>query len=196
MRQNAAKGQNLLHPPGIQGAVNLVPGSFTYAAAARQAANIPQPNPNPSRPIPPRASLMEITVLRFGGNLDRQVETNIRAQPADAITHEVREAIEKVVSNPVRIIAGHWSSGPQSKGNYVYTLAGEIPFAKIQTYKHFFLAPFPGSLQLCPSLGWMKLPAHTVPLMKNQDAAFGPDALLKEVRMLPGLKDIFFAQAP
>jgi hypothetical protein len=46
-------------------------------------------------------------------------------------------------------------------------LAGEVPFAKIQAYKHFLLAPFPGSTQLCPLLGWTRLLAHGVPFTEN-----------------------------
>jgi hypothetical protein len=108
----------------------------------------------------------------------------------------VREVTEKAVNRPIRIIAGWWSIGLWSKGNYVYTLAGEVPFAKIQSYEQFLLAPFPGLFQLCPSLGWMRLLAHGVPFTDNEGIAFSPEVLLKKVRMLPGLHDTHFALSP
>jgi hypothetical protein len=95
--------------PGIQGAVNLVPGSFAYAMAARQAANLTQPTATPNAP---KVTTMEVTVLCFGGHLDRQVETIIRAHAANAIAREVREATEKAVNRPIQIITGRWSIGP------------------------------------------------------------------------------------
>jgi hypothetical protein len=181
--------------PGIHGALNLVPGSFSYATAAQKAVSIVQPTESPS-PSHPKASTTEVTVLRFGGNLDLQLENTIRACPADAIAREVRTAIERAVNQPIRITAGRWSIGPRSKGNYVYTLAGEVPFDKIQAYERFLLAPFPGSTQLCPSLGWTRLLAHGVPFTENGETIFGPEALLKETRSLPGLNSTHFALPP
>ena len=98
--------------------------------------------------------------------------------------------IEGVVNNPICIIAGHWSINSKSRGNFVYTLAGEVPFALVQSYKCLLLVPFPGSSQLCPSLRWTRLLAHGVPIMDDQ--VFGLDTLLKEVWTLPGLENIFF----
>jgi hypothetical protein len=97
------------HASGIQGAVNLVPGSFTYTTAARQATNLTQPF---TTHTVPKATTTEVTVLHFRGHVDQQVETTLRAHQADAIVREVREATEKVVSRPIHIIAGWWSIGP------------------------------------------------------------------------------------
>lgn len=97
--------------PSIHGALNLVPGSFSYATAAQKAASIVQPTDSPS-PSHPKASTTEVTVLRFGGNLDLQLENTIWACPADAIAHEVCTAIEWAVNQPIRITTGRWSIGP------------------------------------------------------------------------------------
>jgi hypothetical protein len=75
-------------------------------------------------------------------------------------------------------------------------LAGEVPFAKIQTYEKLLLAPFPGLSQLCPSLGWTRLLVHGVPVKDNQGLVFGPKTLLKEVRTLLGLHNIYFTLPP
>ena len=167
---------------GIQGAIHLVPGSFTYAAAAQQAANLP--TAPPSKPDTPRTQTTEVTVLCFRGHKDQQIETATRACQANAIAHKVCSVIKGVVNNPICIIAGHWCVNSKSRGNFVYTLAGEIPFTLFQSYECLLLAPFPGSSQLCPSLGWTRLLAHGVPI--TDDQVFGPDALLKEVWTLLG----------
>ncbi len=77
--------------PGIQGAVNLIPGSFTYAATARQTGNSNvQPPPlgtavpralgqQAAGPKPPASipQITEVTVLRQGGHCDHQTEMHI-----------------------------------------------------------------------------------------------------------------------
>ena len=166
--------------PGMQGAVHLVPGSFLYASAAQQAANTNPPQPSNNKPGTPRAVIMEVTVLWFGGLTDTQQETAIRACLANAIACEVRTAVKKAVHRPICIIAGQWSVSSKSRGNFIYTLAGEAPFTTIQSYESLLVAPFPGPLQLCPSLGWVRLLAHRVPTM--DDSVQGPDSLLKEVQ--------------
>src|SRR6266436_1179126 len=45
-------------------------------------------------------------------------------------------------------------------------------------------------------MGWTRLNAHGVPVLDGQGTAFGPEALLKEARMLPGLKKVHFAMQP
>ncbi|KAI0245245.1 hypothetical protein BJV78DRAFT_1288518 [Lactifluus subvellereus] len=58
------------------------------------------------------------------------------------------------------------------------------------------MEPFHGLGQLRPSLGWTRLLAHGVPIVDDDYMAFGPDALLKEVRTMPGLKKVSFAMPP
>ena len=102
----------------------------------------------------------------------------------------------KAVARPIPLRAGQWSIHPRSKGNFVYSFDGNIPFDHVLSYEHILLAPFQGSGQLCPSLGWTCLLVHSVPVTDNDDMVFGPDALLKEVRTLPGLKRAFFSMPP
>ena len=180
--------------PGMEGAVHLVPSSFLYMSATQQAANTNPPLPSNNKPGPPRVAIMEVTVLQFGGLTDTQQETAIRACLADAITHKVRTAVEKAVHRPICIIAGWWSVSSKSRGNFIYTLASEVPFTTIQSYESLLVAPFPGPSQLCPSLGWVRLLAHGVPTIDN--SVRGPDSLLKEVRSLPGLRSMYFTLPP
>ena len=62
---------------GIQGAIHLVLGSFTYAAVAQQAANLLAAIP--SKPDTLRTQTTEVTVLCFRGHEDQQIETATRA---------------------------------------------------------------------------------------------------------------------
>ena len=164
---------------GMPGAVHLVPSSFSYAMVTQKPANTNNPSPSPNKPGPLKALSTEVTVLHFEGLKNSQLKQAIRAHPADAIAHEVQAAVENVVHKPICIIAGQWSVSSKSKGNFIYTLAGEVPFAIIQTYERILVAPFPGTTQLCPSLGWTRLLAHGIPTMAEDIR--GPEALLKEV---------------
>jgi len=86
----------------------------------------------------------------------------------------------QAVMVPLPVIAGRWSSGPRSNGNFVFTMRGQINFVFIQTFEHFLTGPFPGGGQLCLNQGWTKLLAHGVPVLGNDDIIFGLEALLEE----------------
>lgn len=179
------------HPPQ-PAQINVTPASYASAAAA--AANKQQPpQPHKTASLP---TITEVTVIRSGGHCDAQLESRIRVRAADAIVREVRLNMAKSVANPIPLKAGRWSVHPRSKGNFVYSFDGNIPFTHILSYEHLLLAPFHGSGQLCPSLGWTRLIAHGVPVMDNEEIVFGPDALLKEVRTIPALRKTFFAMSP
>src|SRR5713226_3593965 len=104
--------------------------------------------------------------------------------------------MSKAVVRPIPLRAGRWSVHPRSKGNFVYSFNGHIPFDTVLSYEHILLAPFQGSGQLCPSLGWTRLLIHGVPIMDNSDIVFGPDVLMEEVCSLLGLRKAFFAMPP
>lgn len=173
--------------------INITPTSYAGVAAA--ATNVQQ-NTTAAKPTISLPSITEVTVLRFGGFRDTQVEDCIRVRAADAIVREVRVNMGKAVARPIPLRAGRWSVQPRSKGNFVYSFDGHIPFDVISSYEHILLKPFQGSGQLCPSLGWTRLLAHGVPVLNNEDTVFGPESLLAEVRSLPGLKKAFFAMPP
>ena len=172
-RNRRRKDATLAHKQsqGMHGAVNLVPGSFSYANVARQATNLTQPTPSgttasaarnqsgmasqkPLADMVALPSIMEITIIHQGGHGDHQAEMRIRARAADAIVREVRLNMAKAVANPIPLRAGRWSVHPRSKGNFVFSFNGHIPFDIISSYEHLLLEPFQGTGQLCPSLGW------------------------------------------
>jgi hypothetical protein len=135
-------------------------------------------------------------VICPGGHIDPHTEQNICARAADAIIREVHLKMAKAVANPILLKAGRWSLNPRSKGNFVYSFDGSIPFDSITSYEHILLSPFMGTGQLCPSLGWTCLLIHGVPTLDDNDTIFGPDLLLAETRTMLSLRKAAFALAP
>ena len=168
----------------------------SYAGAAAAATSIPQPQAQrKGSPLPP--TITEVTVLRAGGLMDPQKETQIQNRAADAIVREVRLKMAKVTTNPIRLRAGRWSINPRSKGNFVYSFDGNVPFDIIKSYEHILRAPLGGTGELCPSMGWTRFLANGVPTWEEDKITpFNPEALLEEVRTLPGLKKAYFAMQP
>jgi hypothetical protein len=128
------------------------PTPMSYAGAAEAAASTKQP---PLTRQPTRVStITEVMVIWAGGFLDADIEQRVRACAADAIVREVTLKMAKAVAKPVPLKAGRWSIHPCSKGNFVYSFDGNVPFDLIETYEHILLAPFRGSGKLSPSMGW------------------------------------------
>jgi len=169
----------------------------TYANVAATVANIdPKTTPSAAR-TSSLPTITEVTVLRQGGFLfEPEEELAICLQAANAIVRNVHRNMAKAIARPIPLKAGRWSVNPQSKGNFVYSFDGIIPFDHISAYKHILLTPFKGYGQLCPSLGWMHLLAHRVPAFDDEHFIFGPSVLLQEAHSLPGLRKVFFAMPP
>ena len=172
------------------------PTLTSYAGAAAAAANIPQP-PAQRKGSSPPPSITEVTILRSGGLIEAQKETQIRQRAADAIVREVRLKMAKATANPIRLRAGRWSINPRSRGNFVYSFDGNIPFDIIKSYEHILLAPLGNVGELCPSMGWTRFLTNGVPVWEEDGLTpFSTEALLEEVRALPGLKKVYFAMQP
>jgi hypothetical protein len=173
---------------------NTMPASYAGAAAA--VAKLTQPPAPPRQPVR-LPTITEVTVIRSGGFVDPELEQNVRARAADAIVREVTLKMAKAVAKPVPLKAGRWSIHPRSKGNFVYSFDGNVPFDLISTYEHILLSPFRGSGKLSPSMGWTRLLAHGVPVWDDNGwTNFGPEALLEGVKAMPGLKRAHFAMPP
>ena len=177
--------------------INLTPQSYaTVAATVAQAPTQPLAQNQRAHLINPPPPFTEVTVVRFGGSLDTRKEQATRIRQPDAIVREVKANMTRAVAKPLPIVAGRWSSGSRSKGNFVFTMRGQVDFAFIQTFEHFLTGPFPGGAQLCPNQGWTKLLAHGVPAKDNDDNIFGQEDLLYEVRTMEGLRSVYFSSPP
>jgi hypothetical protein len=142
-------------------------------------------------------SITEVTVIRGGGFHNHETEAQLQSRAADAIVREVRIKMAKTVAKPIPLRAGRWSSHPRSKGNFVFSFEGSIPFDLIQSYERLLLEPFLYSGTLCPSMGWTRFLVHGVPIWDDEsDGIFSPEAILSEVRLMPGLKKAVFAMQP
>jgi hypothetical protein len=171
------------------------PTPASYANAAAGAVSTQQPQP--TRKQIKATTITEITVIRTGCLFDPETENGIQRRAADAIVREVRIQMAKAVAKPIPLRAGRWSIHPRSKGNFVFSFDGSIPFNLIQSYERLLLEPFYGSGQLCPSMGWTRFLVHSVPIWDDETCEpFSPDALLSEVRLMPGLKKAVFAMPP
>ena len=194
-RRRGKTGTNQANPTLTQ--VNLTPSSYAAVVVA-----IPAPNqtamqgqqPKPAIPTP--IAFTEVTVIRSGGSFNLATEQASPIRQPDAIVREVRVNMARAVAKPLPVISGRWSSGVRSKGNFVFTMRGQVDFAFIQTFEHFLIGPFPGGGKLCPNQGWTKLVAHGVPVLGNDDVIFGPEALLQETQSMPGLRNAYFSSAP
>ena len=197
-RQNKGKGKEATNATGRARAQPTQPTAAppSFANAASSATNIQQPQPTRKEPktFP---SITEVTVLRKGGFHDKQVEAQVQSRAADAIVREVRIKMAKTVAKPIPLRAGRWSIHPRSKGNFVFSFEGSIPFDLIQSYERLLLEPFLGSGELCPSMGWARFVVNGVPIWDDEThECYPPEALLAEVRMMPGLKKATFAMQP
>ena len=174
--------------------VQAAPAS--YANATTKASNIHQPQPT-RKQNKALSTITEVTVIRTGGHFDPDTENQIRTRAADAIVREVRIKMAKTVARPIPLRAGRWSIHPRSKGNFVFSFEGSVPFDLIQSYECLLLEPFYGSGHLCPSMGWSRFLVHSVPIWDEENCeVFTPESLLNEVRSLPGLKKAVFAMQP
>ena len=195
-KRNRRKGKAAQTNPTPQ-QINLTPRSFAdVTATTAQTPNSPPTQSHTARVANPVPAFTEVTVIRFGGALRSPLEQATRLRQPDAIVREVRANMAKAVAKPLPIVSGRWSSGARSKGNFVFTMRGQVDFAFIQTFEHFLTGPFPGGGQLCPNQGWTKLLVHGVPIMDNDNRIFGPEDLLKEVRTMEGLRNVYFSSLP
>ena len=194
-RQNK-KGKGKEKAGGATQPAQSNPAPISYANAAASAANTQQPQTaRKETQTPP--TVTEVTIIRDGGFHNCDSEEQIRSRAADAIVREVRYKMAKAVAKPIPLRAGRWSIHPRSKGNFVYSFEGAIPFNLIQSYEKLLLEPFFGSGELCPSMGWTRFLVHGVPIWDEENYEnFTPEAILKEVRMMPGLKKATFAMQP
>ena len=181
------------NPPLQQ--INLTPRLYATATAAAAATSATQNQPTQlAKPL--QMAFTEVTVVRLGGSLITTREQTTRARQPDAIVREVRANMARAVAKPLPIVSGRWSLGARSRGNFVFTMRGQIEFAFVQTFEHFLTNLFPDGGQLCPNQGWTKLLAHGVLIMDNDDTIFGPDDLLQEVQTMEGLRSVYFSSSP
>jgi hypothetical protein len=97
-RNNRRKGKNTEKSLESPAQINLTPKSYAGAAASAMETRQNTPSQKPATSSP---QITEVTVFRYGGHFDLQLERQIRARAADAIVHEVRLNMAKAVTTPI-----------------------------------------------------------------------------------------------
>jgi hypothetical protein len=149
--------------------------------------NSTPPQPRNARPPPrPETLRTEITVQRPPGS----VVTGLG--DASLICRRVFAALRDAKS-PIPLLSGRWATHSH---NYVYTFAGDIPFARITQIAHILLQPFPGGL-LAPCSGWSRVIFHGTPVSDpDSDAMYTKEQLMEELVRNPICSRLHFILPP
>jgi hypothetical protein len=145
------------------------------------------PTPKNTRPAPrPETLRTEITVQRPPGS----VVTSLG--DASLICRRVLAALRSARSL-VPLLSGRWATHSH---NYVYTFAGDIPFARITQVAHILLQPFPGGI-LAPCSGWSRVIFHGTPVSDpDSDAMYTNEQLMEELVRNPICSKLQFILPP
>jgi hypothetical protein len=134
--------------------------------------NNPTPKPQITRPAPrPETLRTEITVQRPPNSVVSSLGD------ASLVCRRVLATLRSAKSL-LPLLSGRWATHTH---NYVYTFAGDIPFARINQVAHILLQPFPGGI-LAPCSGWSRVIFHGTPVSDpDSDAMYTDDQLMEEL---------------
>jgi hypothetical protein len=149
--------------------------------------NNPPPKPQNNRPAPrPETLRTEITVQRPPNS----VVTSLG--DASLVCRRVLAALRSAKST-LPLLSGRWATHTH---NYVYTFAGDIPFARITQIAHILLQPFPGGI-LAPCSGWSRVIFHGTPVSDpDSDAMYTDEQLMEELVRNPICSRLQFILPP
>jgi hypothetical protein len=134
-------------------------------------------------------------VSRQGVFLEGGAEDMLRSRNTESIVMEVRTAIAAQTKDPLHLLGGHWSVNCTTTGNFVYTIAGDVPPHIIMTFSKWLCAPFPKA-HLIPKTGWAWAQLHGVPVYNDTGVIWAPDDLFVEVRANPIFDNVTFCMPP
>ena len=149
--------------------------------------NNPPPKPQNARPPPqPETLRTEITVQRPPNSVVSGLgDTSL-------VCRRVLAALRSAKST-LPLLSGRWATHTH---NYVYTFAGDIPFARITQVSHILLQPFPGGI-LAPCSGWSRVIFHGTPVSDpDSDAMYTDEQLMEELVRNPICSRLQFILPP
>jgi hypothetical protein len=157
------------------------------APQSTAANNNPPSKPKNTRPAPrPETLRTEITVQRPPDS----VVTSLG--DASLVCRRVLAALCSAKSL-LPLLSGRWATHTH---NYVYTFAGDIPFARITQVAHILLQPFPGGI-LAPCSGWSRVIFHGTPVSDpDSDAMYTDEQLMEELVRNPICSRLQFILPP
>ena len=149
--------------------------------------NNPPPKPQNNRPAPrPETLRTEITVQRPPNSIVTSLGD------ASLVCRQVLAALRSAKST-LPLLSGRWATHTH---NYVYTFAGDIPFARITQIAHILLQPFPGGI-LAPCSGWSRVIFHGTPVSDpDSDAMYTDEQLMEELVRNPICSRLQFILPP
>ena len=149
--------------------------------------NNPTPKPQIARPAPrPETIRTEITVQRPPNSIVSSLGD------ASLVCRRVLAALRSAKSL-LPLLSGRWATHTH---NYVYTFAGDIPFARITQVAHILLQPFPGGI-LAPCSGWSRVIFHGTPVSDPDcDAMYTDEQLMEELVRNPICSRLQFILPP
>ncbi|KAI9432320.1 hypothetical protein H4582DRAFT_2061840 [Lactarius indigo] len=144
---------------------------------------------------PASRSVTRVVVVRYGGLDDEKAEKALRATNPGHIVQQVRTAIERQTSNPIRLLSGAWSKEVAKTGNFVYTITGKVPMERIMSFSKYLCQPFPGS-NLVPTEGWCWAQLRDVLVANPEGVLYDEDDLCDELTRNPAFQNATFVHRP
>ncbi len=136
----------------------------------------------------------QVTVVRGKGLNDEAKESTVHGTPPDAIVNAARSQVERIAKNSITILHGRWSINPKSH-NFVYTIAGNVPYTNIYPFRNALIGPLLTG-DLVPNQGWTYAQLRNVPTSDADGVVFPPDVLLSEVRRNAAFSNVIFCTTP
>jgi len=136
----------------------------------------------------------QVTVVRGRGITDEALESAVFMTPPEVIVQAARSQAERIAKNSITLLHGRWSINPKSH-NFVYTIAGNIPYDFIYTFRNALIGPLQVG-DLVPNKGWTYAQLRNVPTSDSDGVVFSPDTLLNEIRRNAAFANTIFCTAP
>ncbi|KAI9428341.1 hypothetical protein H4582DRAFT_2067704 [Lactarius indigo] len=144
---------------------------------------------------PASRSVTRVVVVRYGGLEDETAEKALRATNPGHIVQQVRTAIERQTSNPIRLLSGAWSKEVAKTGNFVYTITGKVPMERVLSFSKYLCQPFPGST-IIPTEGWCWAQLRDVLVASPEGVLYDEDDLCDELTRNPAFQNATFVHRP
>ncbi len=142
----------------------------------------------------PTTHVTQVTVIRGSGIADQEKEKAVYGTPPEVIVQAARSQIERISQNNITLLHGRWSINPSSH-NFVYTIAGDVPYHTIYSFRNALIGPLLKG-DLVPNKGWTFAQLRNVITSDADGVIFSPDTLLSELRRNAAFSDVIFCTAP
>ncbi|KAI9431790.1 hypothetical protein H4582DRAFT_1217372 [Lactarius indigo] len=141
-----------------------------------------------------KANITEVTVIRGPGVDNAELEAALYSTPPSVIVGSARSEIERLTSTPIVLLDGRWSTNASSH-NFVYRIAGSIPFRTIHTFRNALVGPLKQG-NLIPNDGWTYAQIRKTPTTSDEGVVYDSDELTAELRRNPAFKDAILCIDP